>query len=282
MSLFYGLANSPTFIYILVLVVTLIQIGVLDIFLLRKQKAGSKKGRFKRFIVGFLNIITLSFLTRREFLVLRTNTRKWVLSAFILLYLGIAVVASASSVGDFYSSNAAFKIELFDDRSMFDVSGSPRMTRSYYSTNLSEKSKIFYGAIQSEIVSEDFLKLFVVSWVDFDLYLEDRYKEYDVKVKNPGFDTREQVDSFVQRNALNWQKSINDLLTVTIDSSKQQQLEWARYQHPKTKEEGYVTFIPIDSLKQAKHQLKVLAKRKFNNGYVRENVWLNIPFWVQR
>ena len=281
-SLSYGLANSPTFIYILVLVVTLIQIGVLDIFLLRKQKTGSKKGRFKRFIVGFLNIITLSFLTRREFLVLRTNTRKWVLSAFILLYLGIAVVASASSVGDFYSSNAAFKIELFDDRSMFDVSGSPRMTRSYYSNNLNEKSKIFYGAIQSEIVTEDFLKLFIVSWVDFDLYLEDRYIEYDVKIKNPEFDTREQVDSFLQRNALNWQKSINDLLTISIDSTKQKALEWARYKHPVTNEEGYVTFIPIDSLQQAKHQLKVLAKRKFNNGYIRENVWLNIPFWVQQ
>lgn len=278
----YTIADSPTFIYILVFVLILIQIGVLDTILLRK-----KKDRFlfitklKRVIVRFFSIITLSYFIQREFLVLRTNTNKWLLSSFIIAYLSIAIIAAASSIGSFYNSDAAFDFSLFDDREMYNVAGTPKTIYNSYMSNLSKGNKIFWGAIQSEFITDDYLQLFVVSWNDFDYYLEDRYEHYDVKQKYPSLSNTKARDSFNLVNAANWQKSMRDLFKVKIDTITIPDIEWARYRHPVTKEEGYITYIDISELANKKHHLEFIVHQKFNNNFERDRQWFALSFWKQ-
>ncbi|GGG12730.1 hypothetical protein GCM10011344_11800 [Dokdonia pacifica] len=278
----YTIADTPTFIYILVFVLIFIQVGVLDKFLLRK-----KKDRFqfitklKRGIVRFFSMITLSYFIQREFLVLRTNTNKWLLSSFIIVYLSIAILAAASSIGSFYNSDAAFDFSFFDDREMYDVASTPRTLYNSYMNNLSDGNKIFWGAIQSDIISDDYLQLFVVSWNDFDYYLEDRYAHYDVKQKYPSLPTAKARDSFKLVNTINWQKSMRDLLKVKIDTTTIPNLDWARYRHPITKEEGYITYINISNISHEKHDLELIVHQKFNNNAERDQQWFKFPFWKQ-
>ncbi|WP_299764427.1 hypothetical protein [uncultured Dokdonia sp.] len=278
----YSIIDSPLFIYILAFVLILIQIGVLDTILLRKKNDKYPFiAKFKSVIIRFFSIITLSYFIQREFLVLRTNTNKWLLSSFIVAYLFIAIVAAASSIGSFYNSNAAFSFSLFDDREMYNAVGAPETTYNNYVSNLSKGSKVFKGAIQSEIITDDYLQLFIVSWSDFDYYLKDRYAHYDVKQKYPLLPTRKAIDSFELVNAVNWQKSINDLFKVKIDTVTISNIEWARYRHPKTNEDGYITYIDISKLANKKHYLELILHQKFKNNSERDWQWFDLSFWKQ-
>ncbi|WP_299677399.1 hypothetical protein [uncultured Dokdonia sp.] len=278
----YSFIDTPTFIYILSFVLILIQIGVLDNFLLRKKNDKYLfVTKIKKIIIRFFSIITLSYFIQREFLVLRTNTNKWLLSSFIIGYLSIAIIAAASSIGSFYNSDGAFNFSLFDDREMYHVVAAPKTAYDNYTSNLSSGDKILWGAIQSELITDDYLKLFVVSWNDFDNYLKDRYAHYDVKQKYPSLPTTKAVDSFELVNAANWQKSMRDLFKVKIDTVTIPDLEWARYKHPITKEEGYITYIDISGLPNQKHDLELIIRQKFNNNFERDWQWFDLSFWKQ-
>lgn len=276
-----GIANNSVFIYSLAFVLLVVQLGVLDIFLWRKRKEGSSSNKLKRGVVWFFKILTLSFITRREFLVLRTNTRRWILNSFIVLYVVIAVIASAGSIGKFYRNEAAFEYNFFDDRNYYNIPGSARVSPTSYSDNLRETSKSLIGNIQSKIIRDNVVELFIVSWDDYDNYLEERFELYGVATEVAEFENDQAYFDFYEHNAKFWQQSMNDLFKVKIDNIYYTKLQWKRYIHPKTKEEGYLTFIDITDLPKKEHLLQVWFKNKFNNGYVRDRFWMRIPFWKE-
>jgi len=277
----FGAANNSVFIYSLAFALLILQLGVLEVFLWRKRKEGSSSNKLKRGVVWFFKILTLSFITRREFLVLRTNTKRWILNSFIVLYVVIAVIASAGSIGQFYRNDGAFEYNIFDDRDYYNIPGSPRVSSTSYSDNLPENSKSLFGNIQSEIIHDNVIKLFIVSWQDYDNYLEERFDEYKVATEVPEFENDADYLDFYEHNTTFWQQAMNDLFEVKIDNIYYTKLQWKRYVHPKTKEEGYMTYIDISDIPKKEHLLQVWFKNKFENGYVRNRFWLRVPFWKE-
>ena len=274
------LANNATFTYILVVFLVISQIGLIDRLLATKEHQKSFFNAVRSVIIKILKLITLSFLYKREFLVLRTNTNTFVFYAIVLLYLTIAILTSVNQIGAFYSSGT-FSIKVFDDRTMYDDYTAPKMKAANYDNNISKDDVIFRGAIQSEVVQDDYLKLFVVSWIDFDNYLEERFKKYKYTKNMSLYKSQKELDSLVAIEHNKWQKSMQDMFSVQIDSSSIKGLKWMQYTHPKTKEEGYITYIPIQDLESGYHDLVVNTSVIYNNGVRANRRWLEIPFWTE-
>lgn len=270
--------NSALLNYGLAVLILCFQIGLFDRFLLKESKH-KKWNAFKQTILKVFNIVTLSFLFKREFLVLRSNTNTWAFSTFVVLYLCIAVVTSINQIGKYYPGGT-LDISLLDDREQYAIKGVPKIASYYYNDNLRTGSNCLYGSIQSEMINDDYVKLFIVSWVDFDNHLEKMLEKYHYR-KNIVAKTEIQRDSIAVLNTKAWQQSVNDLFVITLDEAPISNLEWSQYTHPKTGEEGYVTFMDISLLSQGKHHLDIDVQRLFNNGVLRQWDWFEVPFWKQ-
>ena len=272
------LANNATITYVLVVFLVISQIGLVDRLLATKEHQKSLFNSIRSGIIKFLKIITLSFLYKREFLVLRSNTNTIAFYAFILIYLAIAILTSINQVGEFYGGGT-FSIKMLDDRRMYEDTSAPEMNAINYENNLSEGNVIFRGAIQSEIVKDDYLKLFLVSWIDFDNILEEKYLDYKYDKNLSLFRDQKELDSLVDIENKKWQKALNAIFLIKIDSVDITDVTWLRYKHPRTFEEGYVTYIPITELPFGRHDLRVDANVLYNNGVRYKRRWLEIPFW---
>ena len=266
--------------YTILIVLILLQLGIMDKLFYSKGSPGSRWGKFRDGLSRVLDILSLSFLFKREFLVLRTNAKRWFVYGITAIYLGLALLISINQIGAYYPFGT-FNIKTFDDRTQYDISRVPEMNALRYETALTPGRNSFYGCIQSEIISDDYIKLFVVSWVNFDRYLKDRFAHYGFSTDSPTFDTQQQYDDYRSKNQLAYQRTLNDLFTVKIDEVEQGTLNWKQYVHPISKEEGYVTFIPIDSLIKKEYLLKVETRYFGNNDSIRKGLWMSIPFWKQ-
>lgn len=271
--------HSPWVTYSLVFGLILIQLGILDRLLYWKGSNNSRFSRIRDKILTFLDIVSLSFLFKREFLVLRTNAKRWFIYGITALYLGLAMLMSINHIGAYYPFGT-FNITVLDDRTQYNLPRVPNMNALRYETALSETRPAFFACIQSEMVSDDYLKLFVVYWVSFEQYLNDRFDHYGYQLEQPKFDTQAQYDAFRVKSDSIFQRALNDLFTVRIDQQKQENLIWRTYSHPASKEEGYVTYIPIDELTKAEHLLK-LETTYLSNGKPKVGLWTQINFWTQ-
>lgn len=278
-SLTADLANNAIMTYGILIFIVISQIGLMDRLLATKEHQKSIRNSIRTGVVTVLKIITLSFLYKREYLVLRSNTNSVAFYAFILLYLGIAVITSVNQIGKFYEGGT-FTITFMDDRTMYKDNAALKMGAVNYETNINKGGLIFRGAIQSEVIEGDYVKLFLVSWKDFDNFLEERYTKYGHNKDLSTHRKQKELDSLVAIESSKWQKSVNDLFSIQIDSTKIQNLKWFQYTHPNSNEDGYVTYIPILDLPFGQHDLQVDTKIKFNNGVISTRRWLEIPFWT--
>lgn len=270
--------NSALLNYGMAVLILCFQIGLFDRFLLKESKH-KKWNSAKQTLLRVFNIVTLSFLFKREFLVLRSNTNAWAFSTFVILYLTIAVVTSINQIGQYYPGGT-LDISLIDDRENYDIRNTPKIYSAQYNDNLPMGSHCFYGSIQSEIINDDYVKLFIVSWIDFDNRLASAFETNGLQ-KNVYYKSEKVRDSMARLNQIAWQQSVNDLFVVTLDNELLSALSWSRYTHPKTAEEGYVAFIDISLLSQGKHILDVDVNRLFNNGVLQQRDWFIVPFWKQ-
>ncbi|WGK64483.1 hypothetical protein [Croceiramulus getboli] len=273
-------ANSADFTYFLTLFFILIQLGVLDRLLIRKKTTDTKVSQLRQSINRFFNTVTLSFLFKREFMVLRSNTNPWIFNGLLVVYLFIAITTSINDIGSFYRSGT-FNYSVIDDREEYSKRWSLKINPVQYTENLGGDNRVLYGAIQSEIVKENYLKLFLVSWVDFDNSLNELYQKYEYQEYLGEVSSSETRDSLIQVQSIRWNKALNEQFQIHLDSAVQDELQWALYRHPVTLEEGYLTYLPIDSLTPGLHQLNVSARIRFPNGVVSYRSWLDLPFWYQ-
>lgn len=161
-----GAGDIAVVTYSLLVLLGIVQLGLIDRLLITK-KSNSFWSKIANGITSFLNILTISFLYRREALVLRTNVNRWLIYSFAFLYLGIAVVTSVSRVGQYYSYGT-FTLNFFDDRENYDVISDNPMIYNEYDENLTPGDRITNATIQSEIIKDNYLKIFIESNQVFD------------------------------------------------------------------------------------------------------------------
>ncbi len=266
------------FIYSLFSFLAIVQLGIFDKLLFSRNRTNGIFGKILKGFSRFLEIITLSFLFKRELLVMRTNANKWLLYLFSIVYIFIALAFSVNHIGRYYSAGT-FRFKIWDDRKQYAVNNAPRNNALRYQHNLSKSRKSYLGCIQSDIVKDRYLKLFVVSWISFDDYLETSYTKYGYERKRRSFNTYEERINFERKNDSVYRLALNDLFRVSIDNESFTDLTWSTGVNPVTLEDGYYAYIDISHLESKEHKLNL--KVTYIN-WKDEKVfgdWMEIPFW---
>jgi len=267
------------FSYSMAILIAIVQLGVLDrLFLSRKSKYHIVN-KVKKSVSIFLEYFTLSFLFRREFLAIKSNTNRW---AFMTA--NVAILFSASLITSYqigkYWPYGTISVNFFDDREYYSVDYAPQMSIYNYDTNVSEDKSVLRASIQSEIIKGRYLRLFVTSWSQFDKKLKHSFQkfeyplEYESKDRADYYETKASADSI-------FNLVVNDIFEVEIDGVMQRNLSWKTSNHPKSKVRGYVTFIDIDALEEREHQLIVYVNYLNSKKEDVRRRWKDISFWKE-
>lgn len=269
---------EPAFAYIVSFLIIFIQIGILDRVLLRGSRRLGVPNKFSKGILGVMNILTLSFLFNREILVIKTNVNRIISAVVVISTLGLATIISANQIGEYWRYGT-LELDFADAREFYKVPYAPKVAGGEYETNLTESKVVFQAAIQSELVKDDQLKLFLVSWNIFDKFLGHVLNKYDYPLEEIADQTQEQAKLTRNRAMKAYNSSLNELFKVNIDEVTYTDLQWKNYKHPTTKEEGYLTYLDIQSLSRGAHLLEVHVAYFNMNDSIVQGRWEEIPFW---
>jgi len=276
------IVEEPAFSYSMSFLIILVQIGLLDRLLFSKRLIGKTNiiTRLRDQLYTFLSIITLSFLFRRELLVIKTNINRYLYGFLIIFTFGLASVVTAIQIGEFYPYGT-LNWDLMDDRDYYAPPLSPRIKHYHYDSNLTDNSVTFSASIQSDIVSDDYLRLFAVSWSMFDDYLKYAHEKHDYPLTKRSSWTKEQR-KYVSANADSlYQKIMNDIFIIKIDDEVRPELDWKRARHPITREEGYLTYIDISDIELSPHTVSIDVRYFDNKDSIVVGEWDRIPFWKE-
>lgn len=271
------LVYSPTFNYILAFIILLAHLGILQRFSFKTGIAAVDKalqvlGKGYYYLSG-------SFLYRKELLVLRSNSRTWILVGFTVFYVLMATLISINQLGAFFSGGT-FEVDLWDDRTTYDQRTVYSMRSNFYEDHLQTGELFKWGGIQSELIQEKQLKLFVVHWFWLDYYMEDVIDSIGFVQKFPErFENDSTRREFLLSQHKKYQDLLNEVFIVEINNQKIDSVRWDRYKHPKTQEEGYLTFLRVDSLEVGRHTLNV--RRRYGKSDDRISTWMSLPFWKE-
>jgi hypothetical protein len=226
-------------------------------------------------IAGFFSMISLYFIYNKGWYRLTSNVKKWKIYLLQFSYLLVAILLSLNQIGDFYTVLSDLSFDPLDERQNLDLKVYQEAKYINYESMLREDNLIFKSCIQEEFIKESHIKLFMVYWVDFDRSLNHYFK-------TEGLDTDGRFNSFEElfKNDSIYSNCIDQLFDITIDDNARiKDLQWFNHKHPLTREEGFLTYIPTDSLPNGLHKLKIM----FNNYYpssdtTYQRLWDIIPF----
>ncbi len=264
----YDLINNAVFNYFIAIFVLLLQLGVFD-FLIRKRHRRGVFFKIGEWLYQVYYYATGLFLFRRELLVIRTNGKRWLYLTFGSLYLLAGLFISINQIGEFYPAGT-FNINVFDDRLTFSEDLNYIIDYHTYEDQLGENEVFYNGGIQSQYVTDEYLKVFVVHWRNYDWYLRHVQDsiQYPVVYDPPRQDSLR--IAYNNNRIAKDQIALNQLIALELDEELITDLKWERYQHYKTKEEGYITYIPITDLASGRHIISVFTRNRFT-GTVRKS-----------
>ncbi|MDF1698521.1 MAG: hypothetical protein P1U56_21900 [Saprospiraceae bacterium] len=276
---FDSIIYEAWFSYTVASIIAIIQFGILDRFFFSKTSKKPYINRLKKWLSTFLEYFTLSFLFRREILAIKSNTNKWAFTLSIVFVLSLASIITSYQIGKYWPYGT-IKLKLFDDREFFDVKYSPSISIYDYDTNITNKTSVLRASIPEEVISGNYLKVFVTSWAEFDKKLKHGYEKYnyplDYKADNAVdyYKTKELADSL-------FNLVLNDIFILEVDDITQQNLRWKTSNHPISKTKGYVTFINIAGLNQSEHKLNIYVNYFGKNDKLIRGRWKEINFWKE-
>ena len=275
---FHDIVDQAVFSYTLSFIIGIIQLGWLDRILFTKKSKSEKLNNIKEFISQALGIITLSFLFRRELLVIKTNTNRYLLVFFITLFLGLSTIVSAIQIGRYWPYGT-LNMKILDDKKFYDLKYAPRVKQADYESNFMADKVAFRACIQSEIIQGRYLKLFLVSWRQFDYFLEKTFekKNYIDKIdKKLSYQKRLVI---IDKAENTYSEVIDELFDIEIADSLYKDLKWKKHKHPITKENGYLTYIDINELSPSAYDLKIFVNYYEDQDSLVKGRWTQIPFW---
>jgi hypothetical protein len=188
-------------------------------------------------IYRFFSIITLSFLYKNIYYTIITHTkkRKIVLGAIVYIIAFLMVSAIIDMKDNQDNTQSAILTGLFEEN---------RKNANAYE-NLHGDQFIGKASIQSDVIKNDFLRLFIVHKASFDKLLEGEtemdWSELPYKELNRYF---------------------NKLYTVQINDSVYKNIKWRSYVHPQTNEHGITAILNIEELHHGNHEVTVSIPRE--------------------
>ncbi|GAB4398305.1 MAG: hypothetical protein OHK0053_16650 [Microscillaceae bacterium] len=234
---------------------------MIDFFSLGWVKKQRLLARLYYPIYVFFSVLTLAPLYRTTYYTLVSNIRAWRL---ILIVVGYVSVAALFTIW----SRAGSLDVLFDPSKYIRLASTPNRVESRYYENLRPTDEmVVHLSIQSDIVNENYLRLFIVH--------------------------QRAVEKLMRRNCSAdngagqaMMDCYADFYKVFIDDAWQKHLRWQQYIHPQTSEEGLLAYVPIKDLSTNEHILRVVVNvssekdlRNLRNFGIRGGTYGQVYFW---
>jgi hypothetical protein len=203
-------------------------------------------GKFYRPVYLFFNAITLGFLYRKTVQVVFSNVQKTptiiflallFVSTSLLSYLSLFSVLRLPSPLDWRRFSGT---EMNSDVVYSDV---------VYLDRISQDENIRWGAIQSDIIETNYMKVFVNYTATYD-------------------------NGINEQNAT----SFDAIVKIVIDGDTLKNIDWFNQERFKAKQKGILGVIPIHQLAPGKHLLTLYINDYY---YFKRKAPLTIPFWKE-
>jgi hypothetical protein len=218
-------------------------IDFLSLGLLRKNRIIAK---IYYPIYKIVSTLTLSVFYRNIYYLLISNFKKWKVVVFIITFIGLTFYL----IG--VNSNRASLSKQFTRIEMYGSSATYNLQSDAYA-NLKPDEKYQNASIQSDIIKDDVLKLFITHYSVFD----DSVKTLcDYRV----FDSSESTDSLKL-------VCMTEFYNVSVDDSLYTDINWLFHYNNQTKHRGIVSYLDISHLPKGMHSVDIELKNWSNKNY---------------
>jgi hypothetical protein len=232
--------------YAIMFLAILYWIDILSSGLLRKNKIVSTL-YFP--VYWFFNTISFGFLYRYYLQVISTNINKWKAAGFILfMYFSSLLFSYVSLLGILHLTN------IFDSRNYPATLSEKVILEGMYMDRIPDDVRVSWACIQSDLVTDDFLRVFIPFKANYRFGIEEAQK-----------------------------KGFSEIVEVSINDSLYRNVEWFRYFRKVSGQSGIVAYLSIADLKMGASELIIeidddYFKRKKPGSIEGKFV---IPFWKQ-
>lgn len=245
--------KSTNFLDWVLLLVLIIVLGIFDYFVFVLGRKFNILSKFYYPIYLFFNFISLNFLIKKQKLILHSNFGRFKTGLLIMLSVIVGIMFTKSSnLMDKMDKRNFSPVSMNGDNGFF-----PR----FYDDEREDEVKIRYASIPSRNIAQNQIALFCVysRWNDYDL--ENFYKPQ----KDISSDSLQMIKSEDQKRL----GAINQYFIINIDDTlSYSKLNWFHYRHPKTKQDGFLAYVPVKDLTEGVHKLSIKYNIQADNKYV--------------
>ncbi len=246
-----GLYDSQNFGIFLMFLFFLFSLGLLDFLFFKLLKRYPKASRWYYPFYRFYSIVSLSFLFKREWLVLISNGKRWVIYTLFLIFFGVGFFLTANDVNQYVGDFNQFTLNLYEDRAYLDIPTYNTIKRQRYDNLLVENDKIRVWCLSTDVIREKSAWVFVVYDKWMDPYLQPILDDYDFQ--RGDFESREELYA----NDEKFSTALSRYFKLKIDDTPLEGIQWFYYRHHITNEIGFKAYFRTDSIASGNHRMHI-------------------------
>jgi hypothetical protein len=230
---------------ILLILISVGLIYVLDFILSGPLRKNRILGTIYFPVFSIYNMLTLGFIYRPLVQIISTNINRLKAGVFLTaLFVSSLTFAYVTLQRPLRTQN------LLDGRQYPATENPNVIADDLYMDHIPDDTRISRACVQSDFVKDDFLRLFIPYRAQYDNYIAGAKK-----------------DTFSQ------------IVTVTLNDSVLQKVDWIEYKRRVTKQSGLVAYLPIIPARKGRNEVVVqIAGLYYDNS---KSDKLVIPFWKE-
>lgn len=192
---------------------------------------------------------------------LRTNSSK---VKFVMASILICFISVVLSFNDLSKTFNIYKKEAFFEQNQTETG---IFNRNYLDTH--DGNYLLYPTIQSEVIKDGYLKLFIPEYTRERKSREMICGAFVPDEKNTDLQNRIARDNYHEECAMSY-------YTLIIDKGRLDNIQFKHRRHNSKLQWGYQAIIPVSSLSEGEHQLKIKMAYKNEDG---QSITRIIPFY---
>ena len=268
--------DSGNFIFLFFFVL----IGVFDYIFFKKLKKFSTIQKLYYPIHTFIRYISLSFLYDYEWNTLLSRIKRWKIYCIFIFCFFMSLIISISEIQKkFEAMNSGLAFLDYEKRHYLYIGDHIRINSSSYDDQLKLGEKVGKASISSDIIASNTLKLFTVYFKYYDTTLDSLLKKHHVNLDKKKRNYWFYEKSFSKNDSL-IQNTLSDFFNVYIDDKYSDHLMWYYYKHPKTNQQGFLSYIPIDHLDKGRHKIDLKTTVLIKDS-MQQNILESIHFFKE-
>lgn len=228
-----------------ILIVPLLIFFITDLLSSGWFRRNKQVGKIYYPVYIFFNTLSLLFIYRKSLQIVFSNARKLPTILFVTIFIIISFSLSYFSLYKALNRHDPFREREYPATKAGAVI---RGVENFYIDNIADGENIRWFAIQSEIVTQPYLKLFIT------------YREtYRAGIEASG------------------SSSFDQIVTVTINDVVIKNPDWFAYVRVEANQSGIITMIPMAGLPSGKNIIEV----HIDDPYFDRFPALKLPFWKE-